>query len=69
MQPGDGRDLVEPAVPEPLGFQGGDPPPLLLVQPTEDEVQPPVVVGIWAGAGPARLTWALVDGAFHPGTS
>ncbi len=66
---GDGRDLVVPTVPEPLGLQGGDPTPLLLVEPAEGQVEAAVVLGLGAGAGPARLTRALVDGAFHPGTS
>jgi hypothetical protein len=46
--------MVEPAVPEPLGFQGRDPPALLLVEPTEDQVQAVVVVA----TGPAPASQA-----------
>jgi hypothetical protein len=69
VQPGDGRDHVEPAVPEPLGLGGRDPPPLLLVEPAEDQVEAAVMLGVRAGAGSAVVTRALVDGAFHAGTS
>jgi hypothetical protein len=44
VESGDGRDLVEPAVPEPSDFQGGDPPPLLFVEPAEDPIEPPMVL-------------------------
>jgi hypothetical protein len=66
---GDGGHLVEPPVPEPLGLQGGDPPPLLLIEAAEDQVEPAVVVGHGAGAVLASGARALVDRAFHPGIS
>ena len=69
VHPGDGRDLVDPAVPEPLGLGGRDPPPLLLVEPAEDQVETAVVLGLRTETGPARLTRALVDGAFHAESS
>jgi len=66
---GDGGHLVEPPVPEPLGLQGGDPPPLLLIEAAEDQVEPAVVVGDGTSAELAGGARALVDGAFHPGIS
>ena len=65
VQAGDGRHLVEPAVPEPLGLQGGDPPTLLLVEPAEDQVEAAVPVGDGTGASPAVGAGARVDGTFH----
>jgi len=69
VESGDGRDLVEPTVPETQGFECGNPPPLLLVEAAEDQVETAVVLGHGADADSARLTRALVNGAFHPGTS
>ena len=69
VQAGDGRDFLDAAVPAAAGFEGRDPPALLLIHATQDQIESAMVLRLGSGVGPAGVTGTLVGGAVHPESS
>jgi hypothetical protein len=64
MQPGDFRNLLNPTVAEPRSLPTRNPSSLLLIQPTEQHVELPMIFAPSMVPSTARPTTTLLN---HPG--